>query len=247
MDDQPSSPLERLYQLQEVLNEVRAKTERRSKTPDHLVHVEAAYNDLIRRRQELGGRVHSAEARKKELASEVADLNEQLVKYQKQLALVKTNREYGALLNEIDEVKKKVRAREDETLTIEETLGKAQTDADDGESGLPEEEQGYLEQMKEWHAEQEVLTGQIAAATARAEALRGKIDRKLISLFDRIAKTRQGLAVARVEMVGNQTAACSACHVRLRPQLLSDLRMTREAVHCESCKRILYWNPKAEV
>lgn len=247
MEDQPSSPLERLYQLQEVLNEVRVKTERRSKTPDHLVHVEAAYNDLVRRREELGGRVQSAEARKKQLASEVADLNEQLAKYQKQLALVKTNREYGALLNEIDEVKRKIRAHEDETLALEETLGKAQDEASQGESGFPAEEQGYLDQMKEWRAEQEVLTGEIATASAKAEALRGRIDKKLILLFDRIAKTRQGLAVARVEMVGNQTAACSACHVRLRPQLLSDLRMSREAVHCESCKRILYWDPKAEV
>ncbi|KAA0254010.1 hypothetical protein FBQ97_01665 [Acidobacteria bacterium ACD] len=247
MEDQPSSPLERLYQLQEVLNEVRTKTERRSKTPDHLVHVEAAYNDLVHRRQELGGRVQSAEARKKELASEVADLAEQLAKYQKQLALVKTNREYGALLNEIDEVKKKIRAHEDETLALEETLGKAQAEASQGESGFPAEEQGYLDQMKEWRAEQEVLGGEIAAASAKAEALRARIDKKLLLLFDRIAKTRQGLAVARVEMVGNQTAACSACHVRLRPQLLSDLRMSREAVHCESCKRILYWDPKAEV
>ena len=45
-------------------------------------------------------------------------------------------------------------------------------------------------------------------------------------------------------MVGPQTAACSACHVRLRPQLLSDLRLAKETVTCESCKRILYWTSR---
>lgn len=247
MDQQPSSPIERLYQLQLVLSEVKTKNERRSKTPDHLVHVEASYQDLVRRRDELSGRVAVAESRKKELASEIADLGEQLKKYQGQLALVKTNREYGALLNEMDEIKKKVRTREDETLALEETLSQAQAEAQEREAAFPVEQEGYEEQMREWRAEQDALSRDVAVATARAEEIRKGIDKRLLALFDRIAKARAGLAVARVELVANQTAACSACHVRLRPQLLSDLRMSREAVHCESCKRILYWDPKAEV
>jgi predicted nucleic acid-binding Zn-ribbon protein len=242
----PQNPLDRLFRLQEILLEVRKKTERKEKTPDHLTHIEAAYKDALKRRQDAGSKLGQAESRKRTLESEVQDLNEQLKKYQQQLVAVKTNREYGALLNEMDGVKREVRQREDEILQLEEEVGKTRAEADEREQLFPEETAGYEEQMTEWRAEQAVLAEEIARGEAQANELRGSIDRRLLSTFDRIAKARAGVAVARVTMVGLQTAACSACNVRLRPQLLSDLRLTKEPILCESCKRILYWDSRSQ-
>jgi predicted nucleic acid-binding Zn-ribbon protein len=238
----PQNPLDRLYQLQEVLLEVRRKTERKEKTPDHLQHIEAAYKDALKRRDDAGSKLGQAETRKRALESEIADLNEKMKKYQAQLVAVKTNREYGALLNEIDVVKRDVRQREDEILSLEEELGKTRAEAAERDELLPTETAGYEEQMTEWRAEQAVLAEEIARAEAVATELRSTLDRRLLSTFDRIARARAGVAVARVMMVARQTAACSACNVRLRPQLLSDLRLSKEPVLCESCKRILYWD-----
>ena len=242
-----STPLDRLYQLQEVLLEVRAKTERRAKTPDHLVHVEAAFQDALLRRNEGSARLRSAEDRRKVLADEIADLNESLKKYQSQQKAVKTNKEYGALLNEMDGVKKEIRTREDEILSLDEVVAESQKQSETHDDSFPVEAAGYEEQMTEWRAEQAALTVEIEAGEKKAAEFRKNVDRKLLSVFDRIAKSRAGIAVARVAMVANQTAACSACNVRLRPQLLSDLRLSKETIHCESCKRILYWDPRLDV
>ena len=246
MADPTSSPLDRLYQLQEVLLAIKSKTERRSRTPDHLVHVEAAYQDALQRKSEGAVRLKAAEARKKILTEEAADLAEGLKKFQAQQRAVKTNKEYGALLNEIDNVKREIRTREDEILSLEETVAEARKDAESQTESFPAEMAGYEEQMTEWRAQQASLSADIAAGETQAAELRKQIDRKLLASFDRIAKMRAGIAVARVAMVGNQTAACSACNVRLRPQLLSDLRLSRETIHCESCKRILYWDARLE-
>ena len=96
--------------------------------------------------------------------------------------------------------------------------------------------------MAEWRAEQARLAAEIGVAEAAAATIRATIEKRLLGTFDRIAKMRSGVAVARVAMVGPQTAACSSCNVRLRPQLLSDLRLSREILQCESCKRILFWD-----
>ena len=234
--------LDRLFLLQEVLLEVQHKTERRTRTPEHLAHVEAAYRDARRQREETEKVLARATERKKVLESEILDLSEKLKKYQAQLQTVKTNREYGALLNEIDVVKRDVRMREDEILGLEETSATATAELERRNEAFPLEEAGYEEQMKEWRAEQALLSEEIARALEKVEALRAELDNRLLSTFDRLARVRAGIAVARVEMVGPQTAACSVCHVRLRPQLLSDLRLARETVTCDSCKRILYWN-----
>ena len=238
-----TSPLDRLYLLQEVLLEVDVKTGRRDKTPDHLVHIEAAYHDARRQRDAAGAVLSRAEERKKTLDSEVADLSEQLRKYQQQLQSVKTSREYSALLNEIDGIKREVRTREDELLSLDETMAGSSSELDRREEEFPAEEAGYEEQMKEWRAEQAVLDAEIARANERAKSLRSELEPRLLKTFERIRHKRAGVAVARVDMVGPQTAACSACHVRLRPQLLSDLRLSKDTVFCESCKRILYWIP----
>ncbi|HVO49854.1 MAG TPA: C4-type zinc ribbon domain-containing protein [Thermoanaerobaculia bacterium] len=233
--------LDRLFLLQEVLIEVHQKIEKRAKTPEHLAHVEAAYREARAQREENEKTLARAGERRKALEGEILDLNEKLKKYQTQLQSVKTNREYGALLNELDVVKRDVRTREDEILALEETSAAAAAELERRNEAFPAEEAGYEEQMKEWRAEQALLTDEIAKAEAQAKALREELDHRLLSTFDRLSRVRAGIAVAKVDMVGTQTAACSACHVRLRPQLLSDLRLGRETVTCESCKRILYW------
>ncbi len=233
--------LDRLYLLQEVLIEVQAKSEKRARTPEHLAHIEAAYRDARRQREDTEKTLSRAEERKRVLDGEIADLGEKLRKYQTQLQTVKTNREYGALLNEIDVVKRDIRMREDEILGLEETMATATSDLTRRNEAFPQEEAGYEEQMKEWRAEQAVLSDEIAKAEARAKEIRKELEPRLLSTFDRLARVRSGVAIAKVDMVGSQTAACSVCHVRLRPQLLSDLRLARETVTCESCKRILYW------
>jgi hypothetical protein len=236
------TPLDALFRLQELFLDVQRKTERMSRTPDHLTHVEAAFQDARRRREEAGEKHSRASARKKVLEGEIGDLSEKLKKYQQQLPSVKTNREYGALLNEQDAVKREIRGREDEILSLEESLAASSAEVAAHEASFPAEEAGYEEQMKEWRAEQATLEAEIAAAQEEAKKLEKSIDRSLLRRFRQIAEKRGGVALARVTMVGPQTASCSACNVRLRPQLLSDIRLSREPIFCDSCKRILYWD-----
>ena len=143
-------------------------------------------------------------------------------------------------------MKREIRTREDEILALEETVTSTRAEAVERDSAFPAEEAGYHTQMTDWRAEQAILTEEINRAEAEAAALRENLDRRLLGTFDRISKSRAGVALARVNMVGLQTAACSACNVRLRPQLLSDLRLSKETITCESCKRILYWDTRAD-
>ena len=241
-DKSPSGALERLFRLQELLLDARTKAERRSRTPEHLVHVEAAWQDFRRKRQEVVSRREKADARKKELDEQVAGFNEMLKKSEAKRKAVKGQHEYAALLTEVDHAQREIRTREDELLQVEEALAAARADEEALAATSGEEEAGYEGQMAEWRAEQARLTAEIEEAEKAAAELRAAVDKRLLGTFDRIAKMRAGVAVARVMMVASQTAACSSCNVRLRPQLLSDLRLSREILQCESCKRILYWD-----
>ena len=51
-------------------------------------------------------------------------------------------------------------------------------------------------------------------------------------------KGRKGIAVAEVV-----DGRCKACQIVLRPQYFQDVKRTESMLFCESCQRILYYNP----
>ena len=65
---------------------------------------------------------------------------------------------------------------------------------------------------------------------------------KLISpevyrIYRSISDIRKGIGLARA------TESCQGCHVRIRPSILSRVMGNQEILTCESCNRILYWQP----
>ena len=62
---------------------------------------------------------------------------------------------------------------------------------------------------------------------------------QLVALFEQVARARKGLALANATRDG----LCSACHVRLRPQVFQEVRRNDQIIQCGSCNRILYYIP----
>jgi predicted nucleic acid-binding Zn-ribbon protein len=56
--------------------------------------------------------------------------------------------------------------------------------------------------------------------------------------YERSRKLRKGIAVA--EVIGGR---CSMCNILLRLQFFQDLKKADDIMVCESCQRILYYNP----
>ena len=79
----------------------------------------------------------------------------------------------------------------------------------------------------------------LAAVEEKRKAERAEIDEAALSMYDRIAKAK-GTAVGEAL---NQK--CMACQMMLRPQKWNDLRDrdNNEMMTCESCGRLLYYDP----
>jgi len=233
-----SGLLDELYRLQERLRFVQSRERERDTVPAELTEVDSAFREKLDTVARLKQRLLEAELENRRASAELADQQEKQKKYQAQLRNVQSSREYSAVLNEMDVVEKQIRATEDRVLALEEELETSRAELKGREESLPKETQEHEERMKDWRSAQRVINEELESARTEIKDLESRIRPRERAEFQRLLEKKGGLAVVRV--VSN---SCSACHVKVRPAAMQALKAGNEIIYCDSCRRILYYDP----
>jgi uncharacterized protein len=179
--------------------------------------------------------------KRRDLENEVKDMKVQVGKYKRQLNEVKSNKEYTALLHEIEETQHKVDTLEEAIIAemlaaddVEEEIKAALHRQGVEEDSLKKEKLVLDEKMKQTEA-------RFAALGKERETLLPRIPREQLKLYEAIYQKKGGSALSPV--TGD---FCAMCHMRVRPQMLNEIRDKVKVILCENCGRILYWTAKPE-
>ncbi len=171
----------------------------------------------------------------------VQDFETKRSKYKGQLMEVKTNKEYTAMLHEIEGVEREIRAREDQILGEMEQAEALSADVKREEALFKAEEEKGKGEIKALDERAKALEAKMVGLTEARDAAAAKVSPTRLELFKRVAKARgDAVAEARDEM-------CVACHVRLRPQMFMEIKRNAEVMQCPSCGRVLYYEPPPPV
>jgi len=232
------SQLESLLGIQDLVLEILAARLVVEGAPGKIEEVEARFRERNAEYVATRERFEAIEAERAARSAELATLEESRKHFQDSLMQVKNQREYAAVLKEIDAVKARIAENEDAILASMDDVETLKTDLDSRAAHIETERAIVDTERSEIEAGVAAAQATIERATARRAELEATLPPALVGNVRRVEEGRRGVFLVRADR-----EMCSACHVRVRPQVYQEIRQAQKLHACGNCKRYLYYEP----
>lgn len=184
-------------------------------------------------------RTHLSEAKiaQKNFEIDIKAKEAELAKYQHQMMTIKTNKEYDALVAQIDAVKGDINQKEKlmlEAMEKIESLEKVLPEFTERFGQIRENNSRQLEVLQE---KIDSIGDTVSTKQTERQVVLTEIPKRTMSVYERVRKGKGGSAVVPVKK-----RSCSACHKALTPKRIQEIRRAVEPLTCENCGRLLYWD-----
>jgi uncharacterized protein len=249
MGKEPNLPVI-THELVEAMERLAAIDAELSELDGELERARAGLSERKQQLQELTEKlerdrlsVAEMERLRNDLQQELRQMSQQIEKSREKLGRCRTEREANAAQRELEELRKLHRDREQEVEKLTVLLDQARAEIEvagakrgDLAGELGAHEGPVTNRLGEVEERSRVQREAREQAVGRISKLDGKVYRR----YEMVRK-RKGTAIAHTT-----DGSCSACHVRMPPQLLQKLMRREEFGQCPSCNRIMYFRDPIE-
>ena len=227
--------IELLEKIQILDREIYANKLLIEELPEELTALDRELEAEKRTLKSIEEELKGLQLKQKQKESELQDKENNIKKLDGQLAMLKTNKEYAAMQQEIKSLKADNSILEEAILESFDLVSNCQQKLKTEQVRLQEIEAKTKEKKR-------VIEEKSKGLKARAEELEQQkkdfikeVNPDMALLYEKIVRNKQGLALVKVE-----TESCPACQLQLRPQQLNEIKLGENVVLCEQCSRILY-------
>lgn len=224
-----------LIDLQEIVQEIQKLKQLKEKIPkeiEHEHHVFKKTSDEIKQIEEKIKEVQK-EQRSKEI--ETRSAKDRLIVSKEKLPSVKTNKEYSALLHEIENLNSKIDRQENIELELMESIEDSEKECKNKLKERDAEEKKFLDIKVRKGEELEKLNEVLEEELNQENELAGKVETKWLKHYRNLVGSRKGSVV-----VTTDKDTCGGCHQSLMPQLSIEVRQNDSIIMCPYCSRFLF-------
>ncbi len=234
--------LESLRALQEVelqIVDIRRQLAAKQRSVQRQVEkVRAAEAAFASQREEL----RRTQMQMDELDVELKARSARVASLRDNLNQVKTNKEYAAVLSQLNNEKadvSRLESRAFELMSAVEAKKKALAEQEQ----VVQQETQRLTNLENQHAQaQNSFAERLNTLLRQREEASAKLDAKTLELFNRVSERYEGEVMARVLRVHprRQEFLCEGCNMSLAAERANVLMTRDDLVTCDNCGRILY-------
>ena len=225
-----------LIQLQEIDGRIRLQQEEQKRTPAQLAELEqraAASRESVEKvRQAL----EEAQKAKRERDGNLEDGGRKVEKLKARTSEIKTNKEYQALLKEIETAEQENKAVEDDILKLMERIDAASAE-------IKATEQRSRDEAAAIDAERKVVEQALAKVARELEDelrlrndLAAKIRPDVMAEYQRLVPATAGRVVVEA-----RSESCTGCYMSIPPRIFVTVKKNDSIVGCPNCHRILFY------
>ena len=228
--------LECLINLQRVDSILFAMKHAIEEFPERIAEAELPLKELQKTLDAAKQRAEALEKKKREKESALADTDEKIKKLKVRTSEIKTNKEYQALLKEIEAIEKERSSVEDEILLVMEEMEAALKMIKSEEARFRVDSEEIETLKKKIGAEKSEAEKELAVAGEERAKIAGTVDKDAYGEYLVLIEACAGLAIVEAK-----DEICQGCNMNIPPQLFVEIKKNEELLHCPQCRRILYY------
>jgi predicted nucleic acid-binding Zn-ribbon protein len=232
-----NSDLELLLKLQVIDYDIGELERSKEYLPDMMGNLKHEISDAQTKLDAVTSELEEAKIRQKNLELEVSSKEAELQKFQQQMMSIKTNKEYDALVGQIDSVKESISSSETELLELIDRIAeleKLMVEYREKVSHVEENNNKQLQILQDKIANiGNTMSGKMTYRTEVSSA----IPKPILTIYERVRKGKGGTVVVVVKR-----RACGACYKALTPKKVQEIKKGDRILTCDNCGRIMFWN-----
>ena len=175
-------------------------------------------------------------SRHTENESKIKKINEGIVKTKARMLEVKNNKEYQALLKEIETAESSRGKIETEIISLLEELDKLSALVKKDDEILKQGRSKYDQERKAIEDDLNAIDTDAANLEQKRIDLQKNVPEELLVIYEKVKKRNKGLGVTSV-----WKSVCNGCHMNIPAQLYNELQRSEELLSCPNCNRIMYF------
>ncbi|HYY42629.1 MAG TPA: C4-type zinc ribbon domain-containing protein [Pyrinomonadaceae bacterium] len=229
--------LTQLIDLQNLDTSIRRLKAELEAIPHRRAEIEREFEQRAAEFLTLENRRDEARQTRTRLETELAETRIKAEHADRALMAATNEKEYTAAIREGDAARKHGSELETKILEQMETFDGAEQQIKERTPEIEILRDERDVQLAALEAQAQAQAQQIEAQRAERERVLASLPKQMGALYNRIsARVRDGIAVAEA-----RNNSCSACHMRQRPQVMTEIRRGAEIITCDNCARILYY------
>ena len=160
------------------------------------------------------------------------------------LNTVRTNKEYAAVLGQLNNEKADATRLESKALEMMQAIEARKGELSKHADAVRAEEERLAEIKAELEQSEHSFSSRLAHLEKQRDLASESIGPETLTLFGRLSERYDGEVLAEVEQPNprRDEFICGGCHMSLRIELINQLQSHNQIVSCKSCGRILYLN-----